>query len=544
MRPLRTVLLICLLSIPLLAQIELNGNKLGMPSTSQEPVSIEVQPVGPVSDSLAEFEILLKMAPQVHIYSAESLFFEIGETEIKGLGPSRVQLPPPAQYKNFDGSTVSIFTGGQKVRIAKPILDSQWVFEGYIQYQACDTSKCFMPAKKHFRFTNANLVAAAASAPDPDVATAGDADWQTALQSFTVLGKNAGYQSSGQFLDFLKAPGQSGAAGAFAGKSLLLVILLVLLGGIALNFTPCVLPMIPITLAVIGAGAVSGTKRRGFLLGGVYGLGMAIAYGALGVVVALSGAQFGIINASPVFNFFIALVFILLALGMFDLIHIDFTRFRSGLRHDGQKKGHVVPVFFMGILAALLAGACVAPVVISVVLYATSLYAAGQPLAMALPFLLGLAMALPWPFAGAGMAFLPKPGTWMVWVRNIFGVLILAMAAYYGHLGLKLLKPVPAAAAKQHSSSSSLPWHTSLAEGLAAAAAQNKPVLIDFWATWCKNCTAMDATTFTDAEVQKRLADYVLIKYQAENPEDPATSQILKRFGIIGLPTYVVLTKK
>ena len=92
----------------------------------------------------------------------------------------------------------------------------------------------------------------------------------------------------------------------------------------------------------------------------------------------------------------------------------------------------------MGAVAALLAGACVAPVVIQVVLFSSDLYATGTRVALALPFVLGLGMAIPWPFAGAGMAALPKPGAWMVRVKQAFGVVILATAAYYGHLAYTL----------------------------------------------------------------------------------------------------------
>ena len=87
----------------------------------------------------------------------------------------------------------------------------------------------------------------------------------------------------------------------------------------------------------------------------------------------------------------------------------------------------------MGAVAALLAGACVAPVVIQVVLFSSNLYATGTKVALALPFCLGLGMAIPWPIAGAGLAALPKPGMWMVRVKQAFGVFIMATAVYYGY---------------------------------------------------------------------------------------------------------------
>ena len=94
----------------------------------------------------------------------------------------------------------------------------------------------------------------------------------------------------------------------------------------------------------------------------------------------------------------------------------------------------------MGAVAALLAGACVAPVVIQVVLFSSNLYATGTTIALALPFFLGIGMALPWPIAGAGLAALPKPGMWMVRVKQAFGVVILATAAYYGYEAYDLFR--------------------------------------------------------------------------------------------------------
>ena len=111
---------------------------------------------------------------------------------------------------------------------------------------------------------------------------------------------------------------------------------------------------------------------------------MAVVYGVLGLVVILTAGTFGTINASPWFNAGIAVLFVVLGLAMFDVIDIDFSRFSTGMGAD--KRGSFALAFTMGAVAALLAGACVAPVVIQVVLFSSSLYAGGTPLALALPF--------------------------------------------------------------------------------------------------------------------------------------------------------------
>ncbi len=155
----------------------------------------------------------------------------------------------------------------------------------------------------------------------------------------------------------------------------------------------------------------------------------------------------------------------------------------------------------MGAVAALLAGACVAPVVIQVVLFSSNLYATGTSVALALPFFLGVGMAIPWPIAGAGLAALPKPGMWMVRVKQAFGVFILATAAYYGYESYSIfanrwVDPSAVSASVQEELKAG--WHASLAEGLETARRENKPVLIDMWATWCKNCLTMDKTTLAE----------------------------------------------
>jgi thiol:disulfide interchange protein len=333
----------------------------------------------------------------------------------------------------------------------------------------------------------------------------------------------------------------------FEGRGPLAILLLVLLDGLALNLMPCVLPMIPINLAIIGAGAGSGSRSRGFLLGGAYGAAMALVYGVLGVVVIMTAGTFGTINASPWFNVAIAVIFVALALAMFDVFEIDLSRFSGSIGTDPSKRGSVPVAFVMGGVAALLAGACVAPVVIQVVLFSSDLYARGTVAALALPFLLGIGMAVPWPLAGAGLTALPKPGAWMVRVKQGFGVLILATAAYYGYLAYGLFadrwvdaKQVAASVEEKLKAG----WHASLVEGLAAAQREQKPVLVDMWATWCKNCLVMDETTLADASVKTALDGYVKVKLQAEQPDEEPARSIMARFDAVGLPTYVILHPK
>ncbi len=414
-----------------------------------------------------------------------------------------------------------------------------------VSFQGCSDTLCFFPEKRVF-----NLRPGPQSPHDTPAAetAAVSNDWKTLVGRFDVAASESGYLKKDDFLAFLDKALSGGsdtddALSRYNRLGLWATILLIVLGGLGLNLTPCVLPLIPINLAIIGAGAKAGTRGRGFALGGMYGLGMAITYGILGLVVVLTGSKFGALNASLWFNAVIAVIFFLLALAMFDIITIDFARFQSSAAPGSGGKGRFAAVFVMGAVSALLAGACVAPMVIFVLLLAGALYSQGMTIGLLLPFLLGLGMALPWPFAGAGLSFLPKPGKWMTWVKYAFGVIILAAATYYGYEAYRIYqadKPAPDTGAEAAPQASDV----ALADGLSRALEEGKPVFIDFWATWCKNCIVMDKTTFKEPEVRKKLEGFVEIKYQAEKPNEPPAGEVLDHFKAIGLPTYVVLVPK
>jgi len=462
------------------------------------------------------------------------------------------------------------FALGVTLRIGADVPPGEVTVPVTLRYQACDETMCYLPATVDSAWTLrvvprgtkvgvlndawfAGIAFGSGEAPPTGAVTTapraatmpGDGDAVAALGRFRILGTAAGYLGTEDFLRFI-ANTEAGVAerGWFEGRGPLAILLIVLVGGLALNLTPCVLPLVPVNLAIIGAGSQAGSRGRGFLLGAAYGSAMALVYGALGLIVILTASTFGAINASPWFNLAIAVLFVVLALAMFDIVAIDFSRLsgRFSVREAGR--GTFLVAFGMGAVAALLAGACVAPVVIQVVLFSSHLYATGTPAALALPFLLGVGMALPWPIAGAGIAALPRPGAWMTRVKQAFGVFILGTAVYYGYLAYTLFEnrwvdaaDVEASVAEKLKEG----WHADLADGLAIAELDGKPVLIDLWATWCKNCLTMDRTTLADPAVVAALDGYVRIKFQAESPDQPIVGDVMRHLGAIGLPTYAIL---
>jgi thioredoxin:protein disulfide reductase len=503
-------------------------------------------------------------------------------TPAAGITVREIVYPEPVPFSvaGYDEPLAvfdSEFVIGVALDVAENVEPGVHTFTAALRYQACDDQICLMPAtlrlEAQFRVVSPDEPVAATGlpvfdgivfsddpepmAPAPHEAAPFDADTapqpvdhgcdvMAELRDFTVLGATGGYLNAQRFITFVdEAESGTLKRTVFEGKGPLAIILLVIVGGILLNLTPCVLPLIPINLAIIGAGARAGSRSRGFALGGAYGLAMAAVYGSLGLIVIFTAASFGDINSKVWFNVAIVILFVVLALAMFDVIAIDFTKFQSKLDTTGLARFGPFPLAFgMGAVTALLAGACIAPIVIAVIVYASDQYASGLTVALALPFFLGLGMALPWPFAGAGLSCLPKPGMWMVRVKQAMGAFILAFAAYYGYIAWAIWDSTRVdAAAVVESVEASVKdgWITSICAGLAQARAENKPVLIDMWATWCKNCLAMDRTTFKDEAVLERLDGYVKIKLQAEDLGSSPAREVLEHFDGIGLPTYAVL---
>jgi thioredoxin:protein disulfide reductase len=497
-----------------------------------------------------------------------------------GVSVAEVVFPTPVDLKQAGADQPLAvfeqrFSIGVRVAVA-PTVTGELVVPARLRYQACDDKMCFAPTNLTTQWTlkivpaatsikplnrdvidriafghgeaASNAASSAVVASRPVAPQAATGDELSKLDRFAVQGAFGGYRGSDDFLQQVRNA-ESGVKerGWFEGRGPLAILLIVFLGGLALNLTPCVLPMIPINLAIIGAGTQAGSRSRGFMLGGVYGAAMAVVYGVLGLIVILTAGSFGTVNASPWFNMGIAILFVALALAMFDVITIDFSSLSSNLRFGAAGRGSFVVAFAMGGIAALLAGACVAPVVIQVVLFSSSLYAKGTAIALALPFLLGVGMAVPWPIAGASLAALPKPGAWMVRVKQVFGVVILVTAAYYGYEAYGLFADRfvdPSAVSSSVDEQVKSGWHRSLSEGLDTAAREGRPVLIDMWATWCKNCLTMDKTTLTDPRVTNALDGYVKIKFQAEDLDQQPAKGMLQRFGGVGLPHYAILRPK
>ena len=436
----------------------------------------------------------------------------------KGVLPPVVSLPPKHEIDDPETGKSLILPAGEW----------RWIYGGTppyevtISFQGCkkgapgEAALCLMPVEMNLTGSRTPLERAEGAAV------------KDFYRKWKVVKSYSGAMDKKEFLNFLAGGEtlQKEEKSMFADTSLWLVLLLTLLGGIGLNLTPCVLPMIPINLAVIGAGE---SKRAGFRRGLLYALGMTAAYGGLGAVVVYTGGRFGTLNSSSWFNFLVAIFFAVLALGMMGKINFDFSTFRT-LTPGKIKGGKEVVAFVMGGVSALLAGACVAPVVVGVMIFAAGLYAQGNIFAPFMGLLLGAGMGLPWPFAAMGIAVLPKPGKFMVTIKYLFSGLILCGALYYGFMGWSLLPGNFSPEAEM----------TKLADAGVKARNTKKLVVVDFYATWCKNCMAMKRTVLKDPEVLKALQKYEFVEFQAEKPGDPLIAPLLKLWNIPGFPAFII----
>ena len=220
-------------------------------------------------------------------------------------------------------------------------------------------------------------------------------------------------------------------------KGYVIAFVLVFFWGVLLSFTPCVFPMIPITISVIGAKGI-GNPLKGFVLSLFYVLGIAITYAILGLVAASTGSAFGAAMQKPIVLWAVVIIFFVMSLSMFGLFELQLpTAFTSKIGDLGSKnKGGIIGAFLFGIVAGAIAGPCITPVIFGLLTFVAQ--SGNLLLGFFLFFTLALGMGMLFIFIGTFpglLASLPKSGKWMDEVKKLMGLILLGAAIYY----LKLL---------------------------------------------------------------------------------------------------------
>jgi len=384
--------------------------------------------------------------------------------------------------------------------------------------------------------------------------------------------------NSGAFQDALASGGIAPYAAAF-------------FAGLAMTLTPCVYPMIAITVSVFGGGAQANSRARGAMLSGFFILGMALLFTTLGVVSALSGGVFGRYLSNPWVVGFIATLFIVLSSSMFGAFEMALP---SSLNNRLATVGGigVGGAFVLGLVSALVAAPCTGPFTTGVLLHIAT--TRDVMLGGSVMFTMALGLGMPFFLVGTFAVSLPKGGAWMIGVKWVFGVALATFALNFlrngfpamgqlvsrsstylaiggaafaiglvlagihvagerrrspiAHLSkpMKLASIVPAVAGAFMLVSwiqipkGELKWIESETEAKTLASAEKRPMIVDFGAEWCAACKELAVHTFADEKVRGEAGRFVAVKVDATDDENPQINALKDKYKVVGLPTVVV----
>jgi thioredoxin:protein disulfide reductase len=365
-------------------------------------------------------------------------------------------------------------------------------------------------------------------------------------------------------------------------SGLILSLIFVFIGGLALNLTPCVYPLIPITIGYFG-GQSEGKTSRLVMMGVLFVVGLAITYSVIGVVTALSGSVFGSLLQNTYVILFIALIFLALSLSMFGVY--EFKLPDSLVNKAGGAKSGLFGAFFMGLTMGIVAAPCIGPFVLGLVTYVA---AKGDPwFGFILFFDLAVGLGVPYLllaiFSGK-IKKLPRAGEWMEAVKHIFGFLLIGMAIYFVNpilseniqgfplpifmimsalylilidklankiKGFRIFKIVfsivlivVAVYALVPSNKKSIGWQHYKPEISSASLSGSKGMIIDFYADWCIPCKELDANTFSDERVIAIANNFVTLKADMTKSLSPDVEALRNKYNIVGVPTVLIIDSK
>lgn len=434
------------------------------------------------------------------------------------------------------------------------------ILEAELTVQACDDAQCLAPSTTTVRIP-VEVVEAGAGAQETN---------EDRFEAFAD-GLSGGVSSgggSGDIADMFEEHW------AFAFLGIFLI-------GLALNLTPCVYPMISVTVSLFG-GQQGGSSGKVFGRAVVYVLGIATMYSVLGVIAALSGGLFGSWLQSPYMLGFIGLLMFGLALSMFGLYEIQMPYWLTSKLGAGGSSTGLIGLFISGLVVGIFAAPCVGPPIIALLAYVGTV---GDPLfGFYVFFVLSLGLGLPYLILGTFsglMQKLPKSGTWMVWVKKVFGIVLIGVGGFYlglalfpqyvewvivltlliggiylgfieqsgkgktGFMATKYATGVLAIALSvvfyMNLQKEGLTWQPYSEEKLETAVTENRPVMIDFYADWCIPCLELDRMTFTDAAVMDAADDMLRLKVDLTNFDSPESEALRQEFNIAGVPTIVFI---
>jgi len=369
-----------------------------------------------------------------------------------------------------------------------------------------------------------------------------------------------------------------------------LAFLLVFVGGILTSFTPCVYPVIPLTIGYIG-GASKGKPLRGLGLSAIFALGIAVVYSSLGLFAAATGSLFGSVSGSPIVNLVVAAVFAVMGFSMLGAFDIALPAGLQTKLSGGTSRGGLLGPLLLGMASGLIMAPCVGPVIVALLAWVAKSGNLLYGWALLFTFSIGLALLflVIGTFAGAIQA-LPRAGAWMETVKKAFGWILLAGALYMLRLtipqpfyalawgvllivfsvfarafdsvpedagaGRRLWKAVALIAflggaialfrvfgpgvATVETPRAEMEWIVNDEErALELAASEGKPLIMDFYADWCVACVELDEKTWNKPDVVNRLEDFVRLKFDFTRETEWA-KEMKRKYEITGMPTVIL----
>jgi thioredoxin:protein disulfide reductase len=444
------------------------------------------------------------------------------------------------------GNKLAVYEGTIQIPFIAKVKNGATALTALLHYQACNDTICLPPRDAKTTF----------AVWGPASAGQGDRLKPVRTQGFTPL--SAAPKE--------KVVNRDRLSSTFLSHGLPLTLVILFIGGLALNLTPCVFPMIPITIGFFAMQS-DGRRSRRFALSASYVAGLVIMYSSLGALAALSGKMFGAWLQYPAVLIVLALLMLVLASSMFGAWEMTVPKFIAN--RSGGRAG-VAGAAVMGLFVGIVAAPCVGPVVVALITLVAEI---GKPLIGFVMFA-ALALGLGFPYLIALNA-LPRPGEWMVQVKKAMGFVLIAMAIYFlrpligdnafrwgvaaslligaiflflsrGGAGrvmrlacASLLLVAGAAFALPRSGGATVQWQKY--DAVKIASSSGKPVIVDFYADWCLPCKELDEKTFSDRAVAAELNRFVRIKADLTNNEDPAVQQLTRQYSIVGVPTLVFL---
>lgn len=461
----------------------------------------------------------------------------------------------------FSDKPVSVFEGeflvGGIISVPAGVEPAEYEIPIKFGYQACNDMTCMPPNTAEQTITISVV----------DIATSSNEQNAEIFSQLDLGEKKIVKAEENSIGDTLESSG------------LFLSLLIVFFGGLALNLTPCVYPLIPITVGYFG-GQSEGSTKKLFMLGLLYVLGMALTYSIVGVVTSLSGAVFGSLLQNPLTIIAIAAVLIILSLSMFGVY--EFKLPDSWVMKAGGAKTGMAGAFFMGLTMGIVAAPCIGPFVLGLVTYVA---AKGDPIyGFLMFFFMAVGLGLPYLFLAlfsGKIKALPKAGFWMDAIKNIFGFLLVGMAIYFigpllpkevnhyllpGYmilaalyliifdklanniLGFRIFKIafsvvviVLAAYMLWPVEKDSPQWQKYSDQAFDLAIDSDEKIIIDFYADWCIPCKELDAMTFSDPSVVELSKKFVCFKVDMTQTMSDETEYIRDKFNIVGMPTVLII---